>query len=76
MGMLFSLLPGLATASESDDERIPDSYAGASSRCLPAVLRLAVFLASPPAAHMFGYLAVSVLCLLLFGLSRHIFTLT
>jgi len=79
MGRLFSYIAGIgAAANESDDERIPRIlYVGASFGSVPALLFygwLFLRFGAPLAAlAMFGYLAVSVLCLLLFGLSRRYF---
>lgn len=79
MGWLFSCLTGIgASSDESVDQRIHRIiYVGASLGSVPALLLygwLFVRFGAPLAAlAMFCYLAVSVLCLLLFGLSRRHF---
>ena len=81
MGQLFSHITGIgASEDESDDERIRRNiYVGASFGSVPALLLygwLFVQFRAPLAAlAMFCYLAVSVLCLLLFGLFRRHFHL-
>ena len=81
MGRLFSGIAGIgATSDESDDERIHRIlYVAASFGSVPALLLygwLFLHFDAPLAAlAMFCYLAVSVLCLLLFGLFRRHFHL-